>query len=155
MSVTEKEAERLSGILEDLFKDHPAAREFMCHYVKYINLIDDIIDEKTDHHEVLRAFAQSHSVFTNPFFIQYRHLLGFLELVINNEYADSVTWEKSGEEWKVRHADAIRHCGLNMLFGVIMILHGYDKLREVSCDLRTFFFEKHLYDFFRTFGKAA
>jgi len=146
--MSEKEA---SELFEDLFGKHPVARKFVLDYTRYVHMIDDWIDEDKNANHVLKTSAYALVVYTNPFFVQNAAVLGPIMLLVNNEYADSVEWENSGEDWKVKHADVLRHCGYNIFLASVLLIHGYDRMREISIHFRERSHTMHLHDLIEKF----
>jgi hypothetical protein len=139
---------QLLADVNEILSIEPGACEFVLQYQDYVHMIDDIIDDKiTDPDTILLAFGKSRALFSNVFYQKYIQQLSLLELLINNEYADVVEWEQSSEEWKRRHADALRHCGYNMLFACIAICGGPEVLRKVSGRFRENAHQIHLKDY--------
>ena len=137
---------RLQEELKAIFKPFPWASKFVLDYTCYVHLIDDIIDEPKDSERTLQAFALANIIYSNPFYQQNCVALSVVEALINNDYADSVAWEKSEVDWQKKHADVLRHSGYHMFFAVVLLLAGRDKLREISARFRAYSHEVHLYD---------
>lgn len=66
--------------------------------------------------------------------------------LVHNQYFDTTKWEKDEEEWKRRDAKAMSHCGYLMLFAVILIEFGVEKLNEISLRFRTHAHLRHVND---------
>lgn len=124
--------------VQELLTTFPDALEFVIHYKEYIHAIDDLIDsnDRPTPEEILAVFSKAAHVFSLPFWKSNAHMLFMVEQIINNEYADSVNWEKSEVKWKVSDANALRHTGINMFFAVILLTHGRDTLRDISLAFR-------------------
>lgn len=122
----------------DLLKQYPDAYAFMHCYTVYVNLIDDIIDlpELRTPTNILKLASTASMLFSLPFWMQNSNQLLILEQCINNTYADSVEWEKSALKWQRIDSNVLRHSGIDMLYAVILICYGYDKMREVSSKIR-------------------
>lgn len=144
--ITEDDDKLLEEVKE-IFKPFPLASKFICDYTLYIHMIDDIIDEPIKDPElILKAQSLANEIYSNIFYQQNTAMLSMVEALINNDYADSVLWEKSVSSWQQSHADVLRHSGYHMFFAVVILLAGRDKLREISARFRTFSHRKHLYD---------
>ena len=142
--MTKEEEALLKEELTLLLIDRPEAGAFVWAYCDYIHAIDDIIDEKiTDPERLLRVFAQGAALFSSRFYREYGDQLYLIEALINNDYADSVAWEKSDVKWKRENADVLRHSGSLMLYAIIFLLKGRDALRSISAKVREHNYIKH------------
>lgn len=138
--------EAYKEILELIGHDEEACK-FMDLYAQYIHLVDDVIDvEKKDPELILKAFNMSTLVFSTPFWLKYSQQLLVVDVLINNQYADSVEWESSGDKWKRRDARCLSHCGYNMFFAVVLLVAGREGLRKISAKFRQWSHIKHLND---------
>jgi len=122
--------------LAELFRDKQEAWMFLEAHNQYINQIDDLIDEEFNRERFLKVLYLSSLIYSCAYFIRNRSVLLPIEHNILNTYADSVEWENSGEDKKVRAADVIRHCGQEMIFAIIKLEFGYEMLRQLSSKLR-------------------
>jgi len=107
--------------------DAEAADFLANHWSPYVHEIDDIMDgERTQRRAMLMTFARAAVLFSHPFYL--KHLAALRQLVINITvaYADSVAWEKSGDEWKRAWADHYRHIGMEMVVAVAHICGGHE-----------------------------
>lgn len=120
-----------------------AAIEFVWRWAKYCHAIDDIEDEVTTPEFRLGTFVQALEVYTCPFFKQHEAALKPLVYLITNQYADSVAWEKSKEQWKREYSEWARHCGAEMVLAVAGIVGGYQHMRAISLELRTVNYAEH------------
>ena len=152
VNMEKKQLFELREHIRDILRNYPDALNFLFAYIDYIHAIDDIIDEpdkRNDDAFILRTFAMSAQIFAFPFYRQFGDKLALIDNIINNEFADTLIWGQSSEEWKRRHADVMRHCGYNMFYAVVWICCGYDKMREISAKFREWSHYKHLNDNFQ------
>lgn len=129
-----------------MLKDYPLALDFIIKYNQYVHDIDDIVDESLDKHFIVRTFGKSCEIFSHPFWLKNSEFLQVTEALINNDYADSLIWEESLEEWKIRDGKCLSHSGYRMFFAVLYVCLGYDAMRSVSIRFREFSHLKHLND---------
>lgn len=131
---------RLMDEISKSLAPFPEAGNFITLYRDYVHAIDDLIDmeNRPNAEELLRVFAAASVLFTTPFWRQYGPSLLMVERMINNTYADSVRWEQKdlNNTWQNRDASVLRHAGVDMMFAIIDLLLGRDKLREISSAFR-------------------
>jgi hypothetical protein len=133
-------------IINEAIGHDQEAVEFVKLYAEYIHAVDDIIDEGKNPKLILDTFNLATALFSSPFWHKHKDQLLIVDFLINNQYADVVSWEKSNDKWKRREAKALSHVGYNMLFAVIIVVAGRNKLREVSEKFRAWAHYKHLSD---------
>lgn len=132
--------------LEELFKNNLDALFFINHYCSYCHLVDDIQDNESTT-ETLRIIGNLATIVYNcNYWRKYSQTLLLVDVLIQNTYFDSVKWEKSSGEstilsWKQRDARVMSRCGYNMIFAVIYLEFGSEKLNELSLQFRE---ETHL-----------
>lgn len=144
LNQAKEDAKKCYEIIYEAIKHDNEAVEFMHLYAEYCHLIDDIIDEPFSAARILKTFNFATLLYSQPFWIRNKDALILVDCLINNQYADSVSWEKSNDEWKRQHAQALSHAAYNMMFAIVLIVAGYDKLREISEKFRTHSHLKHL-----------
>lgn len=132
--------------LVNLFIDRPEAHEFVLHYGEYIENIDDLVDEPKDVERVKKVTEQAARLFNSPYWKKWGDKLYLLERITHLTYFDSVCWESADEEWKRWDAKCLSHCGYNMLFAIILIEFGEDKLRSISLRFREHAHLRHIND---------
>lgn len=115
------------------------ARDFVFMYCDYVHAVDDCIDEEKSTEQVAKTIKLAALVFNSAYWNKWKHALFILERVIYCNYFDSVIWEqKDQEEWKKRDAKVLNQSGYLMIFAVILIELGEDKLKEVSLRMREY-----------------
>lgn len=132
--------------ITELLKDKPDAVEFLYLYGEYGELLDDVVDESP---EILRAQRVDEYVIklnNCKYWQQHMQYLWVVRWLVHNSYFDSVKWEHSDVEWKRRDAKCLSHSGYLMLFAVILIEFGIDKLNEISLRFREHAHLKHIND---------
>jgi hypothetical protein len=118
------------------------AAEFLMLWAEYCHAIDDLVDgaNTASEHIIRTSGLLPLMLCTHPFFLRSPAIsieLRRVWLLVANTYADSVLWEKTGEEeWQRAHADVLRHCGNDMVFAVAQICGGYDHARTISREQR-------------------
>lgn len=127
----------------ELIKHDPDACSFILNYGEYVEAIDDIIDEEKNPELILKTFNLAMQLFSSPFWIKYHQQLMLVDTLINNQYADSVEWEKSNEQWKKDDAKCMSHVGYDMFFAVVCLVAGRDALRSISSKFRHWAHIKH------------
>lgn len=120
----------------EMFKDKQEALSFLSKYVLYIHAVDDCIDEGIQH--VKNTTQLAFEVFNHSYWLKWRQSFALVERLIHNAYFDSLKWEKSGEKWKERDAKVLNQRGYDMLFAIILIEFGEEKLSEFSYKFREF-----------------
>ena len=137
------DAQLLAKLQLYLSHDQDAIR-FIKAFGSYCHEIDDIIDEKiTDPEKILRTFVNAAAIYSCNFYQRFADRLYPTVLLITNEYADSVKWEKNDDSYKEHISDVLRSCGNNMLILVVGIVAGYEAMRDVSCLIRETSYLKH------------
>jgi hypothetical protein len=129
-----------------MFREKPVAFDWLTKYLEYVQVVDDCVDEPKDSNSVRDLTKLASLVFNHNYWVQYRANLLLLERITHCTYFDAVIWEQANEEWKRRDARVLTHCGLNMLYAVILIEFGEDKLAEVSLKHREFAHLKNPYE---------
>lgn len=125
--------------ISHLFRDKPEAWSFLVLHTEYCHCIDDLIDETFDKERLLKSHYIASLLFSSDYFLRNRNILLPVEHQIINMYGDSVDWENSGDEKKKAASDVLRHCQQEMIFAVIKLEFGYERLRELSGKLREFY----------------
>lgn len=126
----------------EICKGDRAAVEFCSLWYAYCHAIDDLVDEKVDgrptlsNEKIIQIFANAALLYNCPFFVRNREHLFPIVLMVTNQYADSVAWEKSPLAHRRTIADVLRCCGDEMFFMVAMICGGYEHMRAVSGRIR-------------------
>lgn len=143
---TNFEDKELLKELAVLFNDRPEAVHFLKLYGDYCEIMDDIVDEEKVLLNIDRAGQLRMEISGTPYFQKHQYILWIVERLIHSTYFDSAKWEHATEEWKRRDAKCLSHCAYNMLFAVIIIEFGYDKLRELSLRFREHAHSRHLHD---------
>lgn len=138
----EERNEKLVAVLKDVLRDD-SALSFLRLYGQYCHMIDDLVDEGGTHQQLLKTFAHAAEVFNHPFYLRYQPFLYPMVIAITNDYADSVAWEKNGNEWQMKVADGIRNTANNMIFTVVNLVRGYDAMREISQMVREDSYFRH------------
>ena len=129
-----------------MLKPFPDAMEFLGLYNAYVHSIDDLVDSeeyRSDFENVLRTAHLASACFSSNFWRGYAHVLLPIEQAANNTYGDSVKFERSGEEWKEKAADTLRHSGIEVYLKVFELCCGREALREMSSDIREHTFVTH------------
>lgn len=128
-----------------MFHDRPEAMSFLELYGNYGEMIDDLVDQDKPV-DIQKVDSLRLQLTQHPYWQKWNHCLFLVERLIHNTYFDSTKWEKSNAEWKRRDARCLSHCGYNMLFAVIIIEFGMDKLNEFSLRFREHAHLRHLND---------
>lgn len=124
--------------LFNILEGHKDARDFVFMYCQYVHAIDDCVDEERSTEQTARTIKLAALVFNSAYWNKWKQTLYVLERVIYCNYFDSVEWEKSNEAWKRRDAKVLNQSGYLMIFAVILIELGEDKLKEVSLRMREY-----------------
>lgn len=107
-----------------------------------VEIWDDLIDKDKDlnDNKINMAFMQALiDLPSNSFWKQYQPLLQPVMLVSINAWMDATEAEKSDECWKRRMAFYLRNLSMELVLQIAQITGGWDHLRKVSMDIRTFF----------------
>lgn len=129
--------------LAELFKDKPEVLEFLDIYANYGELVDDMIDDPGNNLTVQKADELSIKIGECRYWQKHQQHLWVVRWIIHNQYFDSVKLEGSSEQWKRQDAKVLSHAGSMMLFAVILIEYGIDKLNEISIKFREHMYERH------------
>lgn len=111
-------------------------------WYKYVHLIDDILDTRQDgrpimsDNQLLEVFAIAAAFYNCTFFVKHRHLLFPIVLLVTNQYADSVEWERSPLTHRRMMADCLRCCGDEFYFMIAMIKGGWSHVRNIGPRIR-------------------
>lgn len=124
--------------IQEFFKERKDAFYFLCQYVQYIHCIDDCVDEPNAGERTITLTELAAKTFNSPYWLKYQQNLIIVERLVHNAYFDSVVWENSQEEWKKRDAKVLNQRGYDMIFAVMLIEFGEDKLREFSSRFREY-----------------
>lgn len=128
----------VNGKLVELFKGRDEAYNFICRYIDYCHVIDDLVDEETTIAMIEQTTTLASVIFNLDYWKKYGTSLYLLHRIIHHTYFDSVQWERAEEQWKKDHARVLNHCGYNMLFAVVLIEFGEEKLKEVGMTFREY-----------------
>lgn len=125
--------------IKTLLEPYPEVLHFVNQYKNYIHFIDDLVDkpETRTPANILKLTSDASILFSSDVWQQHCNRLLIIEQLINNTYADSVSWENSALQWQRVDSNVLRHAGIDMFFALILIYCGYDKLREISAEFRT------------------
>lgn len=132
--------------IAELFVDKPDAAEFIHMYGTYCEVMDDLVDEEPSVDRIELSGRLRMQLSGCAYWQKHVAHLWLVERLIHNTYFDSVRWEKSDEEWKRRDAKVLSHAAYNMLFSVILLEFGYEKLAEISLRFREHAHLRHLND---------
>ena len=130
----------------EMFKDRPQAFSFLCFYLDYVHMIDDLVDEPKNIELIRACSRQSAVVFNCDYWINNQRELYYVDRVTHLIYFNAVKWEHAPEEWKRMHARVLNHCGYNMLFAVMIKEFGEQIAAEKSIKFMEFSHAKHLGD---------
>jgi len=131
---------------ETLFKDKPEAWDFIKLSNYYFECVDDCVDEEKDIKRLRKLTAYAGMFYNHSYWLKYGQTLYPIERLIHCQYFDSVDWESSAEPWKKRDSKALSHPSVNLVFAVILIEFGQDKLDEFSSKFREHAHRLHLKD---------
>ncbi len=126
----------------EVCKGNRDAQIFCGFWYHYCHAIDDLLDTREDGRptmsaeSILAIFAKAAMLYNSNFYVTNRSLLFPVVLIVTNQYADSVAWEKSPIERRRIMADVLRCCGDEMFFIVAMIVGGWDHARNLSLRIR-------------------
>lgn len=138
--------EQIEAAIQKLFDERPIASEFVKYFSDYCSLIDDQVDEDKSVNRTQEIATAASRMFNCAYWKQYGPNLVLIERVISIIYFDSVKWEKSTEQWKRQFAKVNSHCAAYMLYAVILIEYGEEKLKEVSLSFMEQAYNRHKED---------
>jgi hypothetical protein len=132
-------------LLQRVTGGNAEAMDFLAnHWSPYVHEIDDIVDgDRTSAEDILSTFARAPILFGHPFYLKNLPALQRLVLIVNNMFADSVAWERSGDSWQRDWADHARHVGMEMVVAVAQICGGYEHGRAISREQRAICYADH------------
>ena len=130
--------------LLEMCKGNAAAARF-CHvFVSHCHCIDDIVDgdkeadaERIIHNMVALLLEMNQ----NPFYVKNSNYLLPLILHGYNSWLDSNDWEMSKKDHEVIAADVLKGYYHEVVFGVIYLCGGWEHLRNVTSEHRSYDFE--------------
>ncbi len=134
--------EQAHAFTMEVCKGNRDAIQFCGHWYRYAHFVDDVWDTREDgrptmsSEKLLEGFITAALLFNSKFFVENRSLLFPIVLMITNQYADSVIWEKSPIAHRRTIADVLRCCGNEMFFIVAMIIGGWEHARNMSPKIR-------------------
>lgn len=137
MSAASMDKDPMQEQIKVFFKDNLLAFNFLCKYIEYIHLIDDVVDEEKKVEDILKMTQKAFEVFNHDYWLKWRQSLLIVERLIHNAYKDSIVWENDSI-WKRRDAKVLNQRGYDMLFAIILIEFGEDKLNEFSLLFREY-----------------
>lgn len=128
----------LSDEVKSLCKGNEPAIHFCTLWFLDRHRIDDLIDErdKVSNEEILEMLICAAGLYNSPFYLANRVMLYPIVLMITNQFADSVKWERDDLEHRKTMADVLRCCGNEMFFAVAAIIGGWDHVRMWSPKIR-------------------
>lgn len=141
-------AQMQEAFIERITLGNKEAHDFLQQYGAFINIIDDVVDEKTDVETRLETMVLAREVYTHPFFLKHFAALKQIDVNTTNAYADSVAFERSDVEWKKQWSDHYRHFGSEMALAVAYIVagggrQGHEHMRSLSQEMRTSVWAAH------------
>lgn len=147
MNTTQENLEQLeaelSGLLDDVLANNPAALKFFCAWKDYTHAVDDLIDEDRSNELIIKSHVLAAELYSSNFWYSHGDKLFPTVLTIANAYADSVAWENSGCDKRQHMADMLRTTGNEMILLIIGICSGWDNLRKLSPKLRMISYLQH------------
>lgn len=136
--------EKLLVKIQSFISHDVEACRFLQAYASYCHKIDDFIDNGCREYEIFLAIlSDACLLFSSNFYSRYSRELYPIVVNITSDYADSLQWEKNPIEWKAAISDSLRMAGSNMLRTVVGLVAGYNALREISNDLRSYHYSIH------------
>lgn len=107
-------------------------------YYRMCHGLDDLLDSRRDgrpvmsEEQILELWADTAMFYNSSFYVKYREMLFPTSLLVTNQYADSVAWERSSIHRRRTIADVLRICGDELYFMVAMICGGWKHARQLS-----------------------
>lgn len=132
--------------LTELLVTRIEAAEFLQLYGEYGEAVDDLVDEVVLPELVEKVDRLRIKIEQCPYWQRNFIPLHVVGQLVHNTYFDSVKWESAKDEWKRRDAKCLSHCGYMMLFAVILLEFGLEKLTEFSLRFREHAHKRHLND---------
>ena len=114
--------------IEQILSKNEEALLFIASYAKYVEIVDDMVDEEHNKDRVEQLTDMSAKLFNSNYWTANRERLYLVEKLIHIFYFASTEWETSHEDWKRRDARAISHFGYSMLFAVLLLETNDTKL---------------------------
>lgn len=131
-------------LLQRVTRGDAEAQDFLAFWTTYCHEIDDIMDgDRPDPRDQLKTFARACVLFAMPFYLRNLATLKQVVLNVTVNYADSLRWEKAGEEWRRQWADHHRHAALDMVLAVATICGGHEHAFNLTEELRTMCYHDH------------
>ena len=111
-------------------------------WYRYVHGIDDLIDTMQDgrprmsREQILELFILAAEIYNCPFYVRHREKLHAVVILVTNDYANSVAWEKSPLPHRRVMGDVFRTCGDTMYDMVAALCGGWKHLRNTSPAIR-------------------
>jgi len=109
---------------DEVLGKKPEALRFVIAYGRYIEVVDDLVDEPKNLTFIRNATEQAALLFTSNYWLANGRELILVERVIHMVYFASVKWETATELWKQRDAKVLSHAGYFMLFAILLLESG-------------------------------
>lgn len=133
----------IAALIEEICREpngqvNQSAKSLCLLYFRYCHDEDDAQDSIEDgrptvsNEFLLNTRMELAFVYNHPFYVQHQAFLFPVIMMVLNEYADSVLFEKSPEPEKRAIADVIRCCGNNFFYAVALICGGIPNMRRIS-----------------------
>lgn len=137
----EENTEKLFYIVDKICGDNIDAKNYLLGIGKTARLVDDVVDNDADIfsqdcYSVIKFFLID--LPRNSFYLDHRLELDAINAVIWNAWRDSDILDNGDETDKI-YAHVLRDFINELAPFVALVLHGYDKMREISLETRILF----------------
>lgn len=131
--------------LKEVVKGNLQAFDFLCTYVTYCHLMDDIVDAPgsvDDKRLVREQFSFLQQFVLNPWVQQHIGLLWPLIVTSANSWLDANQWEKSVEANKRTSADVLKGQYHEVAWFTAYLCGGLEHMQEMTKKYREYKHEK-------------
>ena len=97
------------------------AQRFLISYGRYVNMVDDVVDEEKSHDMIQQQVEMATRLFSSNYWLANAQYLRVVEQLVHVIYFTILGWESSNEAWKRRDARAINHCADFMIIAVMLL----------------------------------
>ncbi len=137
-----KDNDELLATFKAITKGNMPAIKFLFLWFYYCHEIDDVLDTMEDgrpvlsKEKILRTYARAFELYNDAFYVENQRTLYPVVVMITNNYADSVQWERDPVEYRRVIADVLCEAGNEMMNMVACVIGGYEWMRHWSPRIR-------------------
>jgi hypothetical protein len=130
--------------LKEVVKGNVQAFDFLCTYVTYCHLMDDIVDDPgsvSDKRLVAEQLAFLQQVILNPWVQQHIGLLWPMIVMSANTWLDANRWEKSNDATQRFSVDVLKGQYHEVAWFTAYLCGGLEHMQEMTSKYREYDYE--------------